>query len=181
MSPSADQSHLDRKYFIDHRTYNCPFCNRRHVSCRVTAADRFDWSNSKACYVYLVKCESCGKESMHLSYALLTEFLGSWGHQSDVAFKRGIDLDALIFYSVPTSFFVMDDRIPAIIRELITEAEGCRKMNFLTGASACARKTIYEFLVEQKAEGDSYEDRIKSLKVSVITRMGPRLLRSIPP
>ncbi len=44
------------------------------------------------------------------------------------------ELDEHIFFSVPTSFFVIDERIPRIIRELITEAEGCVKMNFLTGA-----------------------------------------------
>ncbi len=69
-----------------------------------------------------------------------------------------------VFYSVPTSFFVMDARIPGIVRELITEAEGCLKMDFLTGASSCARKAIYELLVIERAEGADYETRIKSLK-----------------
>jgi len=58
----------------------------------------------------------------------------------------------------------MDQRIPNIVRELITEAEGCLKMNFLTGASACMRKAIYELLVKEKAKGEDYESRIKSLK-----------------
>ena len=58
----------------------------------------------------------------------------------------------------------MDNRIPRLIRELVTEAEGCLKMNYLTGASACMRKAIYEMLVIEKAEGDDYQDRIKSLK-----------------
>jgi len=75
----------------------------------------------------------------------------------------GID-PLLSFYSVPTSFFVMDERIPRVIRELITEAEGSLKMNFLTGASACTRKAIYELLVHEKAEGDDYQEKIKSLK-----------------
>ena len=51
-----------------------------------------------------------------------------------------------------------------IIRELINEAEGSLKMNYLTGASACMRKAIYELLVYEKIEGDSYKDRINSLK-----------------
>ena len=67
---------------------------------------------------------------------------------------------------MPTSFFVIDNRIPKVIRELVTEAEGSLKMNFLTGASACTRKAIYELLVEQKAEGEHYEDRIKFLKTA---------------
>ena len=37
-------------------------------------------------------------------------------------------------------------------------------MNFLTGASACMRKAIYEVLVIEKVEPGDYESRIKSLK-----------------
>jgi hypothetical protein len=98
---------------------------------------------------------------MHLSFESIvdySDFNNRW------IFKKGIDIDSKIFYSVPTSFFVLDDRIPAIIRELITEAEGCLKMNFLTGASSCMRKAIYELLIIEKAEGTDYESRIKSLK-----------------
>jgi len=75
-------------------------------------------------------------------------------------------LDKAFFYSVPTSFFVLDERVPRILRELLTEAEGCLKSNYLTGASACARKIVYELGVLSKAEGENYEDRIKSLKLA---------------
>ena len=54
-------------------------------------------------------------------------------------------------------------------RELIEEAEKCVQNNCLTGASACIRKTIYEFLLYEKAVGDSYEDKIKSLKGKHLT------------
>jgi len=74
------------------------------------------------------------------------------------------DIDSKFFYSVPTSFFALDNRIPKILRDLYTEAEGCLKGNFLTGASACVRKIIYELAVIEKAEGDNYDQRIKSLK-----------------
>lgn len=161
----ADESHLDLQYFIDNRKYNCPFCNRRHVSFRLKSdVKSFDWASDKTCYIYLVQCESCQGDSMHLSFSEIplqgTKYSNVYYFESTVS-----DLDAKFFYSVPTSFFVMDERIPASIRELITEAESCKKMNFLTGASACARKAIYEFLVIEKAEGEFYEDRIKSLKV----------------
>jgi hypothetical protein len=53
---------------------------------------------------------------------------------------------------------VLDNRINVTIRELITEAEGCLKMNFLTGASACIRKAIYELLVLEEATGEHYEE-----------------------
>src|SRR5262245_24431255 len=132
----ADQSHLDAKYFIDAYKYNCPFCNRRHVAYHVQGwQTEFNWSNSKKCYVYFVQCDSCAHKSMHLSHvpiSLANAYSGAY--RFEVA--EGTDLDAFFFYSVPTSFFVLDDRIPAVIRELITEAESCRKLNLLTGASA---------------------------------------------
>jgi len=37
-------------------------------------------------------------------------------------------------------------------------------MNFLTGASACARKAIYEFTILQECKGENYDERIKELK-----------------
>jgi hypothetical protein len=58
------------------------------------------------------------------------------------------------------------ERIPeGNLRELITEAEGCAKMNYLTGASACTRKAIYELLALQKAEGANYDDKIGDLRL----------------
>ena len=99
---------------------------------------------------------------MHLSYEDIQDSTRTFAGVRP--FSRGIDIDSYIFYSAPTSFFVIDSRIPRIIRELITEAEGCLKMNYLTGASACTRKAIYELLVLEKAEGETYESRIKSLK-----------------
>ena len=63
----VDQSHLDKKYFIDSYVYNCPFCNRNNVAYRVTREYEFDWSDSRKCYVTLVECSYCEKTSMHLS------------------------------------------------------------------------------------------------------------------
>ena len=97
---------------------------------------------------------------MHLSYDMLLD-KNSIGNI--YRFADG-DLDSKIFYSVPTSFFVIDSRIPAVLRELITEAEGCVKMNFLTGASAWARKAIYELTILQACSGANYDERIKELK-----------------
>ncbi len=150
----ADQSSLDKKYFIDSQVYNCPFCNRRNVMYYTMSDQVFDWSNEKKCYAHFVKCTSCGKTSMHLSYDL----------ESGYQFRNVDDIDSKIFYSVPTSFFVIDNRIPKVLRELISEADGCLKMNYLTGASACTRKAIYVLLSIEKSEGQHYEDKIKSLK-----------------
>ncbi len=154
-----DESYLDSKYFINKSTYNCPYCNRRHVACSINDYASFDWSNEKMCSAWFFKCDSCGKVSMHLTFVDLQDPL--WDSPKIIG---NVDLDSMFFYSVPTSFFVMDARIPRIIRELITEAEGCLKMNFLTGASACCRKAIYEFTIREKAEGPAYEERIKFLK-----------------
>lgn len=98
---------------------------------------------------------------MHLSFENLTPG-GYWNIGPKDIEKKAID--DRIFYSVPTSFFVIDSRIPKPIRELITEAEGCLKMSFLTGASSCARKAIYELTVIEKCKGEHYEDKIKFLK-----------------
>lgn len=165
-----DQSHLDRKYFIDRTIFNCPFCNRRHVTYAFTNYYSFDWTENKKCYIYFAECFSCEKMSMHLSFTNLpvihvltsgntfyyrfSEF-HQWGEK---------EIDEYFFFSVPTSFFVLDSRVPRPLRELITETEGCLKSNFLTGASACARKVVYELGVLWKATGDNYEERIKSLK-----------------
>jgi len=157
-----DQSYLDKKYFIDSKVYNCPFCNRRNVIYEQEEFFKFDWSKEKTCYVYMTRCSSCNKVSMHLSYSDIRDH--RYERLTLEPFRNDIDIDSQIFYSVPTSFFVIDRRIPGIVRELIAEAEGCLKMNYLTGASACMRKAIYELLILQKAEGDDYKSRIKSLK-----------------
>ena len=158
-----DESILDRKYFIDRNVYNCPYCNRNNVKYTLDIVNMFNWNTSKECYVYYVTCTSCKNTSLHLSYEKLASYYTSpflhYSFNLDV-----VDIDSKIFYSVPTSFFVIDSRIPGIIRELISEAEGCLKMNFLTGASACMRKAIYELLVIEEIPGEHYEERIKSLK-----------------
>lgn len=158
---NTDQSELDKKYFISGDIYNCPYCNRRNVKYEVDWSHQFDWDVNKKCYIYIIECMSCNNKSMHLSYEELDVSYGMYRRDS---LKDNVDLDEKIFYSVPTSFFIIDSRINRILRELITEAEGCLRMNYLTGASACARKAIYELLIIEKAEGDSYQDRIKYLK-----------------
>ena len=95
---------------------------------------------------------------MHLTYRDLQD-----PDVSFVRFRDGVDFDKEFFYSVPTSFFVVDSRIPRPLRELITEAEGCARMNYLTGASACTRKAIYELLATHDAVGSHYDEKIKDL------------------
>src|SRR5438132_1634226 len=162
----ADESHLDECYFIDGNTYNCPFCNRRHVAYSVFDNVNFQWTKEKECYAYFVVCHSCHSRSMHLSFTnIQLNVTRTFSGGQNWMFTGFQDpLDNVFFYSVPTSFFVLDSRVPRKLRELLTEAEGCLKSNFLTGASACARKIIYELGRLQGAAGDNYDDRIRSLK-----------------
>lgn len=105
---------------------------------------------------------------MHLSFDRLdtkdvtTSFGGRFVFPKEI--DAGAVLDSTFFFSVPTSFFSLDERIPRTLRELLTEAEGSQKSNFLTGASACARKLVYELASIEKTEGSDYEERLKSLK-----------------
>lgn len=170
-------SELQERYFINDKAYNCPFCDLNSVSYKITGADFFNLSLDEICYVYFIKCDNCQKKSLHFSKELLSALTysdpgrrfikpGTKGISDDTEFTIYSEdiLDEKFFYSVPTSFFTLDKNIPRILRELFGESEGCLKANFLTGSSACARKLIYELAVLQKAEGDNYDDKIKSLK-----------------
>ena len=176
----TDQSALDRKYFIDGSTYNCPFCNRRSVVYSIVDDFSLDWTESKTVYGFLVECDgkNCSKKSLHLSNYPLnsTNFELSFQYVSKGVLKRhepdADDLDSYFFLHQPTSFFTLDERIPRVIRDLITEADGCRKMNFLVGASGALRKAIYKFLKNKKAhkakneKGEllSYKGQVQWLK-----------------
>ena len=119
-----DLSELDKKYFIDEHVYNCPFCNYRNVTYFVASRSYFDWAQEKTCYSYIVECESCKCRSMHLTFEDLNIF-----HYADVGNRRkwrfdfsedddtGRFLDQAFFYSVPTSFFVLDECVPRNLRE----------------------------------------------------------------
>ena len=196
MSKSRDLSAKDSKYFIDDRTYNCPFCNRRNVVYKVISASSFDLDAVRTVYLYRVQCSEaeCGKVSLHLSnyklhmthrdgFACPPRVLSykqrpepQGGQYEEITpllddEKKPKELDGCFFYHQPSSFFTVDDRLPVVVRELLSEAENCRKNNFLTGASACLRKAIYKLLQQQEIpEQDKdgkffrYDDRIDLLK-----------------
>ncbi len=169
-----DLSHLDKKYFIDAHIYNCPFCKRNNVSYSLVDRFAFHWGEHKICYGYIVKCnsENCEKTSMHLSFQELRESYRQYNqtYYKD-KFMDGLDIDAALFFSQPTSYFILDNRIPEKVRELIYEAEDSRKSNYLVGASACLRKAVYELLEHEKSivkntkTGHAdYQESIKTLK-----------------
>jgi len=134
----------------------------------------FDWGDKKICHGYLIKCNSdgCEKVSMHLSFKELRDGYVEYNRQHyNNRFADKIDIDGSLFFSQPTSYFVLDNRIPEKVRELIYEAENSRKSNYLVGASACLRKAIYELLVYEKSVVKNektgradYQESIKTLK-----------------
>lgn len=169
-------SHLDKKYFIDPYKYNCPFCKRNHVAYEIVDSFQFNWGEKKICYGYLVRCQSdgCGNASMHLSFKELRKGYLQYGGrvQYENKFADGTDIDKSIFFSQPTSYFILDSRMPEVVRGLVYEAENSRKSNFLVGASACLRKAIYELLEHEKAIVENpktgwadYQESIKNLKL----------------
>jgi len=176
MNESHDQSHLDRKYFIDKEKYNCPFCNRKSITYEVVGKFSFKWSNDRVVFGYLIKCggDTCEQTSLHLSdydINIIAEKFNKTIVDKEYVYASNMDLDTFFFYHQPTTFFTLDNRVNEKVRKLISEAEGCSKMNYLVGASGCLRKAIYELLEleqvskinEKNAELD-YGDRIKILK-----------------
>src|SRR3989339_1026656 len=105
-----DLSHLDKKYFIDEHIYNCPFCKRNNVSYSLIDNFQFNWGEDKICYGYVVRCGSdgCNKTSMHLSFQELRKYSQYNGYHDQ--FVSNPDIDTLLFFSQPTSYFVLDNR-----------------------------------------------------------------------
>jgi len=60
-------------------------------------------------------------------------------------------------------FLTPDDRIPLPLRALLHEAEGCLKMAFLTGAGACAARTLELLLAEQGIDDPDRSEQIQQL------------------
>ncbi len=187
MTNHFDHSHRDKQYFIDGSIYNCPFCGRRQISYSVGPCGTFDESNTKTTYYYLVRCNYCKKISLHLSKLNLVvvykntqvrcwdgEFTFPPEEKKDINYAKGTpilnekgnvkELDELFFYHTPNASFTLDERIDRVIREPLSEAYDCLHSNFLTGASACLRKSIYKFLQHEKIPENKHDVRIEVLK-----------------
>ena len=61
------------------------------------------------------------------------------------------------------AFLNIDSRVPAAVRELLFEADGCLKAGFLTGGTVCAQRAIHALLQHEGADGASYEARLHAL------------------
>jgi len=60
-------------------------------------------------------------------------------------------------------FLTPDDRIPASVRDLLLEADGCVGHGFLTGGTACAQRAVDALLKFEKADGPNFDSRVHSL------------------
>ena len=174
-----DNSELNYKYFLDEDTFNCPFCGLRNTSYTILAAGVYDITNSKRAKIAFVQCNRCGKISLHFlkndirifhypSFPRVCREINDFYINSDnnrVVFyipkyddaTHGDDeaigtIDDYIFHSIPSTSFVLDERIPKVLRDLFNEADECRKANLKIGAAACLRKFIYTFLYKQLNE-----------------------------
>src|SRR5262245_31385755 len=56
----------------------------------------------------------------------------------------------------PPRFLTVDPRVPASIRQLLDEADGCANMAFMNGGTACARRAIEIILTTEHALSDDY-------------------------
>jgi len=60
-------------------------------------------------------------------------------------------------------FLSLDERVPVPLRALLDEADGCLKMAFLTGAGACAGRTLDLLVSEQGVGGGDRSEQIQQL------------------
>ena len=62
------------------------------------------------------------------------------------------------------AFLAPAEAVPQSLRDLLEEADGCLQSRFLTGGTSCARRAIDVLFTAARAEGDTYEERVKSLR-----------------
>ena len=60
-------------------------------------------------------------------------------------------------------FLVVDGRIPAPIRQLLEEADGCLNMAFTNGGTACARRSVLMILHTEGISADDFGARLSSV------------------
>lgn len=174
-----DNSDLNYKYFLDKDTFNCPFCGLRNTSYTILATGVYDATINKRAKVVFVQCNRCGKISLHflkndMKVFCTYSYSSEYDEINDFIIKSNNNymffripmyqddthgdnetigtIDDYIFHSIPSTSFVLDERIPKVLRDLFNEADECRKANLKIGAAACLRKFIYTFLYKQLNE-----------------------------
>jgi hypothetical protein len=81
----------------------------------------------------------------------------STAHDSGVDITRGSTDGRL------PRFLNLDERVPVPLRALLDEADGCLKMGFMTGAGACAGRTLDLLVSEQGLAGVDRNEQIQQL------------------
>lgn len=177
----------EKKLIIDSFRHNCSHCGTKSARYTDISFMRIDVENGKYLYAMYLRCCVCNKISMHLIKNLQVDI--NFFNQDITHYGRKINIDAVgseggfytgtrvilsrkdikaidenIIMSIPTPTFIIDSEIPSKLRDLLIEALKCIKENALTGASACIRKAIYQFLTKEKAQGENYDDKINSIK-----------------
>jgi hypothetical protein len=61
------------------------------------------------------------------------------------------------------AFLILDPRVPAVVRDLLAEADGCARSGFLTGGTACAQRAIQALFTLEKASGEDTPSRLRAL------------------
>lgn len=165
---------MGNKIIINTYQHNCSHCGTKGANYTKVQFLKIDENKDKCIYAMFLTCKVCGKISMHLLkdlnldneyYNVSQYFEGFYSGGKYIIENADIEhLDEHIIMSIPTPTFIIDAGIPKHLRDLLIEASKCIKENALTGASACIRKAIYQFLSKENASGDNYDDKIKSIK-----------------
>jgi hypothetical protein len=66
--------------------------------------------------------------------------------------------------SPPHRFLVVDSRVPAPIRQVLDEADGCMNLAFTTGGTACVRRAMRVVLATEGVLTDDYSESLLSLR-----------------
>ena len=66
--------------------------------------------------------------------------------------------------SPPHRFLVVDRRVPAPIRQVLDEADGCMSLAFTTGGTACVRRAMRVILATEGVLTDDYSESLLSLR-----------------
>lgn len=168
---------IDKKRIINAQQHNCAHCGTKGANYYGIKFIVVDENENRKLGILTIRCKCCNKITTHIIknvHERATDFSHDGGSYYPGGFywdgcyhqvvEKFSDLDDNIIMSIPTPTFIIDAGIPSKLRNLLIEALKCLKENALTGASACIRKSIYEFLLKEKAVGANYDEKIKSIK-----------------
>lgn len=168
---------ISKKRIINAQQHNCAHCGTKGANYYDIKFVVIDETKNRKLGLLFIRCSCCHKISTHLVKNLVNDACDFeykefsqypecfyWYGSTHFVTSSIDELDDNIIMSIPTPTFIIDSDIPAKLRNLLIEAGNCVKENALVGASACVRKAIYEFLLLEKAVGDNYDEKIKSIK-----------------